>query len=433
MIDPLILRHRLLRPLLPWVLPLRRVLTQSGYDRLHLAYQRDFLRRQKAYPGGVPYQLLSTALVAPGVRAYRLRAQVGVRHHGGNTLLVRWHNQDAELRALLRVTGWSGAQLVRLRTASSPLSPGAWITTTLTTMLRDHLEIRQPSAALLNHLNLATPPVKPGWHLSAVIAQADTSWLTPEQLATWQPRLQPRSYSISAIERLADRGEIVEILVSQVEETYAQGNGGLSTVLGRCCGYLASLEPGRDRLYAWPLAFPLTLATHRYARTSRTQPPSQPPLLVIATGIAAAGPMLELQELESQRPLWMIVGIRHFDPQQPFLQRLLHFANARPAMRLDLALSRDPEPAWDALTNIAWHGHQRVQDVLSKQHARFQAHFNAAGDTVVIGHTSMGASVQHWLQDFFQSHTLATTPQEAASLLRRLEGQLRVQYSLSGR
>ncbi|WP_332292675.1 ferredoxin reductase domain-containing protein [Aquincola agrisoli] len=396
--------HHAVHCVLPLTLRLRRRLARCGYERLLVAYRLDFLRRHRAHPEGVAYRLVDAQPVARGVQAYRLQAPPGVRHRGGDTLLVRWRNADDEVQAMLRTMGWRGDEPVRLRTASSAFAPGRRRTVDVATALREIVDFR---AALELGAVQAVPGQPPG------------------VLGAW-PRLQPRSYSVSGIAP-APQGEVVEILVSTVEQTLRSVDGSAATWPGRCSGHLARLRPGIDELHGWPLAFPLAL-----------QPRPAAPLLVVATGIAAAGPLFELRHRPPQGPVWLVCGLRQFDAGQPFTRRLLEHAAAHPALRLDIALSRaDAPPAGDLPPNVPpnvhLHGRCRVQDVLQAEAARFDAHFREGGDTVVIGHTSMGDDVRAWLRRAFVAGGQSADEAQAAALLVQLEQQLRVQYSLSGR
>jgi sulfite reductase alpha subunit-like flavoprotein len=429
MIDPLLLAHRALHGVLPLSLALRR-LVADGYQRQLIAYQRDFLRRLRDYPDGVEYRLLACQQVTPHSRAYHLLAPPGVVHQCGDTLLLDWCNAETEVQSLLAARDWSASQRFRFRTASSAFRPGTWLTTELQTALREHVEIRSPApifcptpvpedAALTGHngsrLNLAAS-------LARLSAAQDVS---PEAVLAHQPRIKPRSYSVTNIEH-SPSGEVVEILVSDVSDTLIDVDGKEKQVAGRSSGYLASLRPNRDVIRGWPLDFPLSL---------QTQGTRHAPLLVIATGIAVGGPLCELQAHQSNRPLWLVCGIRHYASGQPFLSRLLDFAASWPDCRLDIALSRDAVPAGqDGLpSNCFWHGHSRVQGVLDTERERFGWHVERGGDTVIIGHTSMGAAVQNWLREFFISSGHAGDERAAAERLRSLERTLKVQYSLSGR
>jgi len=443
MIDPGLWRDRALNTLLPLVQSWRGTRTRDAYQALLVAYQRDYLAKRRRFPAGVPYRVLSRQDVAPGTQAYRLQAPAGVSHHCGNTLVVNWRNRGQEVEALLAGRGWDGNAPMRFRTASSPLAPGAWIEAPLRQILTQHLDLRVPYAGDMAHSHshdhhdhddhgpAGHRPPQPT--LAASLAQADPGGrLSPQTVLAHQARhhafLQPRSYSLSGIDRPAG-GEVVEILVSQVSDTVLDPADQLQVLPGRASGYLASLEPGRDVLHAWPLAFPMSLAPHQHPA---------PPLLVIATGIAAAGPLCEWQAQEATHPgraFWLLCGLRRFDPGQPYLNRLLDFAAARPACRLDIALSRDAAPAtgapWPA--NVVFHDHSRVQDVLARQPDRFHAHYQAQGDVAVIGHQSMGAAIQDWLKQWFLQTGLAADADAAGGLLRGMEKALRVQYSLSGR
>lgn len=379
--------HHVARRVLPLTLGLRQRHARSGYERLLMAYRLDFLRQHRDFPEGVPYTLLGRQAVAPGAWAYRLRAPAGVRHDGGDVLLLRWRNADDEVQALLDRLGWRGDETLRLCGASSAFTPGRWQRLDVRRALRELIDLRAAlDAGALQRLPASAP-------------------LPPEELAAW-PRMQPRSYSLSAIDAGAS-GEEIEIIVSDVAEHGADGR----TRPGRCTGHLARLQPG-DTLRGWPLAFPLTL-----------QPPhatADAPLLIVATGIAAAGPLLELQHVPAQRPVWLLCGLRQADGAQPFTRRLLDAAAARPGLRLDIALSRDAAPASAAAAH--WHGYCRVQDVLRAQSARLQALLDAGGDIVVIGHTGMGDALRALLRE-----------RVGAAALVQLEHALRVQYSLSGR
>jgi len=388
--------HHVARRVLPLTLGLRQRYARSGYERLLMAYRLDFLRQHQAFPEGVPYTLLWRQRVAPAAWAYRLRAPAGVRHEPGDVLLLRWRNADDEVQALLDRLGWRGDERLRLRGASSAFTPGRWHPVDARRALRDMIDLRAA--------------------VEAGALERPVSMPSPAQLAAW-PRIQPRSYSLSAIEPGAS-GEEVEIVVSDAAVSGADG----TSRLGRCTGHLARLRAG-ETLRGWPLSFPLTL-----------QPPhatASTPLLIVATGIAAAGPLLELQHVPAQRPVWLLCGLRHADMAQAFTRRLLAAAAARPGLRLDIALSRDAAPA-EARTGH-WHGHCRVQDVLRAQSARLQALLEAGGDIVVIGHTSMGDALRALLREHLRSSRRAASEAEAAAQLVRLEHALRVQYSLSGR
>lgn len=394
--------HHAVRRVLPLTLGLRRAMARSGYDRLLVAYRLDFLHQHRVHPEGVGYRLVSAEPVAPGVRAYRLQAPPGVHHQGGDTLLLKWRNAEDEVQALLRLMGWTGAEPVRLRTASSAFTPGRRRRTDAATALREMIDFR--AAIEMGAVQPGMPPA--------------------EALATW-PRLQPRSYSITGIEA-TPLGERVEILVSDVAHTLDMPglSGGIDTRTwpGRCSGHLGALKPGVDDVRGWPLAFPLRL---------RPQPAA--PLLVVATGIAAAGPVFELETHEGG-PAWLVFGLRHFDLTQPYTRRLVEHAAARPGTRLDIAVSRDAAPDAAGLPpNVHLHGNARVQDVLQAEHARFDRHLRDGGNTVVMGHTSMGAEVQAWLRGRFVAAGLAADAAAATAMQSQLEGALRVQYSLSGR
>ncbi len=436
------LKHRILHVGLPLWLDVRQALV-GGYERLLAQYQRDFLRRQREFPSGVPYRLLSADPVAAHSTAYRLLAPPGLRHRCGEVLLMRWRNSDAEVQALLRARGWKADQRVRLRSASSVFRPGAWLSSDLASALREHVEIRLPASAMgrahgHHEAGGAAPASEPPLGLAAALERDDPSRrLSAESVLAAQPRIAPRSYSICGIERSA-AGEVVELLVSEVTEQVRAADGTTACLPGRCTGYLTRLPRREATVHGWPLAFPL-----------RLDPDGQPdgegsrPLLIVATGIAAAGPLCELESAETEapagngngRPLWLVCGLRSFDPAQPYVRRLLAFAARRPAARVDLALSRDAAPARTAELpdNCVLHAMSRVQDVLERERARLRDHFQAGGDTVVIGHQSMGTAVQAWLKRFLAAEYRLPGLDAAAERLRALENSLRVQYSLSGR
>ena len=429
MIDPLLLTHRVLHWILPLVLDLRSV-AADGYQRQLLAYQRDFLRRLRDYPAGVEYRLLESSQVTPHSRAYRLLAPAGVKHQCGDTLLLHWYNTETEVQSLLAARGWSASHRVQLRTASSAFRPGSWLTTELHTALREHIEIRSPATAFCppsGHQDAeGAARNRSPLNLAAALARlSPEQGILPESVLAHQPRIKPRSYSVTDIER-SPSGEVIEILVSDVSETVIDVDGTEQRLAGRGSGYLASLRPNQDVIRGWPLDFPLTLKAHGA---------SDAPLLLIATGIAAGGPLCELQAYRPNRSLWIVCGVRHYATGQPFLHRLLNFAAGRPDCRLDIALSRDTVPSKQAClpSNCFWHGYSRVQGVLDTEHERFRWHFEQGGDTVVIGHASMGEAVQDWLRGFFVSGGYASDARVAAELLQSLESTLKVQYSLSGR
>ena len=429
MIDPLLLAHRALHAALPLSLALRR-LRADGYQRQLIDYQRDFLRHLRDYPDGVEYRLLDTLQVTPHSRAYHLLAPPWAVHQCGDTLLLDWCNSEIEVQSFLVACGWPAAQLVRLRTASSAFRPGYWLTTDLYTALREHVEIRSLAAVFstASGSQEAELDASNGARLNLAAALAGLSSaqdVSPETVLARQPRIKPRSYSITDVER-SPSGEVVEILVSDVSDTFIDADGTEQQVAGRCSGYLARLRPNQDVIRGWPLDFPLTL---------EVQDAPNAPLLVIATGIAAGGPLCELQAHRPNRPLWLVCGVRHYEAKQPLLSRLLDFAAGWPDCRLDIALSRDVVPAEqaDLPHNCFWHGHSRVQEVLDTERERFSQHVEQGGDTVVIGHTSMGTAIQDWLRGFFISSGYAGDEAAAAKRLRSLESTLKVQYSLSGR
>jgi len=389
--------RRVAHPLMPLALGLRMRWSRSGYERLLMAYRLDFLRQYKAFAQGAPYTLLDRRPVAPLAQAYRLRAPPGVRHEPGDVLLLRWRNGDDEVQALLARLGWRGDEPLWLRGAGSAFMPVRARQVDARTALRELIDLRAAvEAGALDGPAADAPP-------------------RPQDLAGW-PRLQPRSYSLSAIEAGA-QGEVIEIIVSEVADPSAAAGGRP----GRCTGHLARSLPG-ETLYGWPLAFPLTL-----------QPPhagADTPLLIVATGIAAAGPLLELPALPARRPVWLLCGLRRADTAQPFTRRLLDAAAARPGLRLDIALSRDDAPAGTA---AQWHGRCRVQDVLRREAARLRSLLDAGGDIVVIGHTSMGEAVRAVLRELLVATGRAADEAQAGARLAQLERTLRVQYSLSGR
>ncbi len=397
-----LLMDRSLNRLLPLMLDARGRWAKSGYERLLAAYRLDYLRQQRRQPAGVPYRLLRVDDVAPGAKAYCLQAPPGVEHDSEDTLLLRWQNADDEVQAVLDRQRWRGDEPLRLRDGHSAYAPGGWLHSDVRHVLRDLIDLR------------SLPPIALPGPVSGV--------------GHW-PRQRPRSYSVSGVEHRPD-GDRVEIVVSEVwTDAGDSPPGGPSSGpaagapqrLGRCCGYLARLRPG-DELRAWPLAAPLTL--------QRPQAGAAAPLLVVTTGIAAAGPLGSLPRVPAARPVWLLCGLRRADTEQPFVQRLLA-ATARPGLRLDMALSRDDAPAV-APPGVAWHARQRVQDVLAGQTEAVAALLAAGGDIVVIGHTSMGDSVRAWLRSLLRQTEGLVDEAAAQAALQRLEAELRVQYSLSG-
>ena len=389
--------HHLAHRLLPLVLRWRRR-RASGWNRLLLDYRLHFLHQRQAWPRGVDYRLVHASWLAPDVRALQLAAPPGVVHHPGQTLLLHWQNDEAEVQAWLQRLGAAAEQPVRLRSASSAFDPGRLVRSTLAAALRAHLDLRAAEA-------LPAP---------ASVQAA---------LAHW-PRTEPRSYSITGVDRRPD-GDRVEILVSRVRLENGRE--------GPCSGWLLRLQPGppgapgTPALRGWPLDFPL-----------RIEPAAAAPLLVVATGIAVAGPLFELAA--SRRPLWLVCGLRDADPGLPLPQRLLAFAADHPQARIDVALSR--APGWQARAplplqplpaNVHVSGHCRVQQVLQGHRARLLAHHQAGGDTVVTGHTSMGAAVQTTLREAWQAAGLVADAAAALQLQQQLEDSLRLQYALSGR
>ncbi|MFT7723814.1 MAG: hypothetical protein QM788_13460 [Roseateles sp.] len=374
----------LARQALPLLLRARRRLTRDAYARLLHGYRLDFLQARRAWPAGIAWRLLDVRQMTPQARAYRLQAPPGLRHRPGDVLLLQWHNGDADVQALLARTGWPADAPVRLPGGGSAFLPAPPVQGRLADVLREHLDFR----------GAAPPPA----------SQMPQAWLAA------LPRPQPRSYSISGL-AATPQGEVVEIIVSDVA-------GGT----GRCSGHLARLRPGIDAVRGWPLAFPLHLAAGGSA-----------PLLVVATGIAAAGPLHELGRAPP-RPLWLVVGLRELAAGQPFVQRLLDFAAAHPACRLDLALSRaDAGPPPAALPpNVFLHARARVQQVLAAEQARWTAHADAQGHAVLIGHARMGADVQAWLAQWLVASGRAADAAAAQQRLRRMERSLTLQYSLSG-
>ena len=75
---------------------------------------------------------------------------------------------------------------------------------------------------------------------------------------------------------------------------------------------------------------------------------------------------------------------------------------------------------------------QVLAALLQAQRDDFRRHFEAGGDTVVVGHTGMGATIRQWLTQFLAAEGHAGDGVAARNLLRKLEMTLRVQYSLSG-
>ncbi len=382
---------------LPLVLGSHRRWARSGYERLLAAYRLDYLQHQRRAPAGVPYRLLSAERVAPTATAYWFQAPPGVVNEVEDNLLLRWHYADDEVQAVLDRHGWRGDETLRLRDGHSAYAPGGWLRSDLRRVLRELIDLRS--------LPLAPPPGP----------------LPVAAVAHW-PRQRPRSYSVSGVQHDAG-GDRVEIIVSDVaaeaEHTLPTADGRLR--LGRCSGYLAGLQAGA-MVRGWPLAAPLAL--------QRPQAGASAPLLVVTTGIAAAGPLAGLHAVPPGRPVWLLCGLRRADVGQPFTQRLLA-ATARPGLRLDMALSRDEAPA-AAPPGVHWHARQRVQDVLGPQAEAVAALLAAGGDIVVIGHTSMGDSVRAWLRGLLQPAGQPSDAPAGQAALQRLEAELRVQYSLSG-
>lgn len=386
--------HRLVHKLLPLSLRLQRRMARSGYARLLAAYRLHYLQQRLRFPVGVPYRLLGIEAVAPGVNAYRLQSPAGVRHHAGQTVLLEWHNEAREVEDFLRARGWEARTPVRALSAGSSYSPGRWHQLELGQALRTLIDVRDAAS------DRSQSPVPAPLALSTL------------------PRLHGRSYSITGIEH-TPQGEVIEILVTLVEDLKT----GASRP-GRCSGYLSRLMPD-DVVRGWPLDFPMTLGP---------DPRANVPLLMVSTGIAAAGPLFEYESLRSRRPLWLVLGLRVAEADQAYQQRLLDFAQRHPGSRIDVALSRDDAPALLAgPSNVHWHGRCYVQDVLRAQGRRWADLVAGGGDTIVVGHTGMGSAVQEVLRQQMCAHGLAPDAQGAAHLQRKLEDALRLQYSLSGR
>lgn len=426
--DPLLLVHKTANAVLPGLMNVQRRLTKNGYQKLLFSYRLDFMRRQKHYPLGVPYRLLGVQPLSENTLAYRFQAPSGIRHEAGNTLLLKWRNRAEEVAQLIESCGWSPNTNVRFRTNSSAFLPGAWVTLTLEELLMDHIEIRNPSLGLIELLTSGASKsvAQENLTLAALLMryqhQVD---LQPETLARLQPRINPRSYSISNIWRNSDKGDEVEVLVSNVNDTHKDISNSVLTLPGRCSGYLTTLNPD-DITYGWPLRFPLTL--HAQGR-------EQHPLLVIATGIASAAPILEWKENAQQRPLWLVLGMRNADSENGLLQRIMEFAEAFPDVRIDIALSQSEAPNLQALqkSNCYWHGKSRVQNVLTTQQSRLKQHFSCVGDVVVVGHTSMGHAVQQLLKQLLVDEEAHSNTKMSNLTIQQLEADLRLQYSLSGR
>ncbi len=392
--------HRLVHRVLPLRLRLQRRTARRGYARLLAAYRLHYLQQRLRFPDGVSYRLAGIDAVAPGVNAYRLQSPAGVRHHAGQTLLLSWQNEAREVEDFLRVRGWDPRMPVRALSAGSAYAPGRWHRLELGQALQTLIDVRDASGEL------------PARHGSA------------EAALPALPRLHARSYSITAIED-TPQGEVIEILVTLVEDL-ATG----ASRPGRCSGYLSRRGP-QDVVRGWPLDFPMTLGA---------DPRAMAPLLIVATGIAAAGPLFEYESLRSKRPLWLVLGLRAAAVDQPYQRRLLDFAQRHPGSRIDVALSREDAPALGVApsgtempSNIHWHGRCHVQDVLRAQGRRWAGLIAGGGDTVVVGHTSMGGAVQEVLRQQMSVHGLVPDAEGAVHLQRALEDALRLQYSLSGR
>lgn len=378
---------------LPTALLLKKQFTRHGYERLLLDYRRDFLAKQRLYPNGIAYRFLERKEIAEKCFAYRFLSPAGVVHEPGNTLLLKWKNNPTTVSALMAERGWNQDESVLLQTESTLFNPGRSIRMSLATALGDYLDIRNP----------CDQPVA-------------------RDYVVHQRLIKPRSYSITGIEKVANHREIIEILVTHVEVGVKVGSG---IEQGRCTGYLQSLNSESELVSAWPLKFPLTLEA-----TVRNKP-----LMIIATGIAYAGPALEWERLASDRPLWMITGLRTAAPEQPLTARLLEFARNHPQSRIDIAVSRASAPSGteNGDGQIRWYGNARVQNVLQNQQADFHHYLKSGGDIVIIGHTSMGVSLQNHIRNALVETGLVASDVEATQRLRQMEQSLQLQYSLSGK
>ena len=412
------LLHRVIHPALPTWLRLRHLVARP-YRKLLLSYQRDYLQKWRRYPHGLAYHLVGVEEVAPHSYGYRLHAPPGIDHQCGDTLLINWCNSDEEVTRVIAAGRWSAGDAVRLQTASSVFAPGARLDTDLYSALRDHVEIHRVA-----HRLLALPKTAPSTPatLAELLASLEADSPSQEQVLAVQPRIKPRSYTISDVQTSPD-GDTIEIIVSTTGQK--TGHSSDSELLGRCTGFLSRMRTG-DKIRAWPLRYPLVF--------DGSGAPDRP-LLVIATGIAMAAPLCALRTCANQRPLWLVWGERHYTPDQSFLLRLLAFTREFPHCRVDIALSRDHAPAAQSQlpVNCFWHAHSRVQDLFDTAQDRLKDHLQNDGDLIVIGHQSMGAAVRKRLRRGLVEAGQASDAGSAARLLHRLEDNLRVQYSLSGR
>jgi hypothetical protein len=318
-----------------------------------------------------------------------------VRHQPGDVLLVRWTNAEHDVATTLADLALDGGRTVSVSTASSGYDPGRVVTSSLADVLTQVIDLAGAPGA---HSNLARLP----------------------DLRRW-PRLTTRTYTVTDIVQHGT-GETVEILVSHRRSRPA----GSEWVGSGCRGYWARSTPGQE-VRAWPAAGVLSVDLA-----------GAPPVLVVATGIAAAGPLFEHRCLAAARragPLWLVMGLGEFAPHQPWQWRVLDHVAAHPGSRLDIALSRDDSPGYPhpmpVPSQVTWFGHSRVHDVLTIRRDDVATHLHGGGAVAVIGHDAMGSRVRFWLRGLIESQWTPGEPGRAEALLRSWESDRRVQYSLS--
>ncbi|MCG8316989.1 MAG: hypothetical protein MI976_27545 [Pseudomonadales bacterium] len=409
-----------MRRLLPLYLALQKRRVKDAYRKILIEYQLSFLQRTNAYPDGVPYHLISKERVDDSIERIRFQSPIGVQHQAGDTLLLRWQNTEDESKQLIDHMSWDGDQQVHFWTQGSAMNPSRRILCSLREALQQYFEIRTPSVALLQHLD-ESPDTASLRNLSKPCA--------PEVFLQHQKQIKARSYSVTDIKAGPNgQGEIIEILFSDVADTLQDSGGQTISLLGRSTAYIHSLTPSESVVRGWPLRFPLRI--HPYDRTNNNTP-----ILLISTGIAVAGPILEWSLHCTNRPLWIVLGLRQLDQTQRWLPPVLDRIRDHPNVQLDLALSRadSVQHSDDLLEKVGVYGQQRVQDLLTAQSAKLQDHLANDGQIIIIGHTSMGLSVQHWLKQFLLTQALVQSMDAADNKLRQMEQTLQIQYSLSGR
>lgn len=374
----------------------------------------------------------------------RLVGPRGVHHAAGDTLLLRWLNPPHLVDEVVGILRCDDTRRYPIVTHSSVFQPGRLRYVRLRRALEEDVELHVAGPRLLDRLGYGAAPHGAGIGLLAPQHVGDgrgvalpstlrnaTPPVDPRELLRLQPRTTARAYSISRVERGADRPgrDTVEIIVSAVETKIKEPDGPITSTDGRATAFVRRLcrsaPPHNAR--AWRLRHPWRVDTVPGDR-----------LIVIVAGTGIAGALAWLRDRahhdsgDARKKVWLLFGVRTWDRHGLYQAELLDYRRDSVIDEMDIAQSRSTtvEPSIEAV-GARLHHRARVTDVLSEKREMFSQWLESGAALYVSGSRAVGSAVRHEIITAMVDAALASDQTEAQRLLTGWETDGRAQFSVS--